>query len=243
MRTLLLLAALPALAAAAEPATPPAGSNGVVEAQPIELSATQAAADGVAPAAAPATPAAAAAARAPGPRGAGAASLPRFGLVVEAGVPEGGAVSLVFRPYRAVRFAAGPAWNYLAWGAQGSLTFVPWQWAISPTIGIQGGRYFDADLRWLVKSGTGTPAELKPLLGAVGYSYAGAVLGLEMGSQRGFAFSLRFGLSYLWAQAKGSAQTTTSGGTTGATDAQVTLTNPRIRATIPTFQLGFQYFF
>ncbi len=171
------------------------------------------------------------------------AGLPRFGLLVAAGVPSGVSASFLFRPVRAFRLHAGPAWNYVSWGVQGGATFIPWAWRVAPTLSLEAGRYFDADLTWLVKDSGGVPVEVKPLLQHVGYAYASALVGVEIGSQRGLAFSLRAGLAYFSVTAHGSVVTTTSGGTAGANDAQVTLTNPQLHATSPSLQLGVQYYF
>ncbi len=219
----------------------PASRGDVVQAAPVTLSAPDAPAPlASAPAATMPRSAVAAPVRPPSASGPG---LPRFGLLVSTGVPAGVGASLLFRPVRVFRVSAGPSWNYVSWGFQGGATIVPWSWAVSPTLGFEAGRYFDADLTHVLQSASGIPTEVRPLLKSVGYTYASALLGLEFGSQRGLAFFLRGGLAWFWLQAHGTAQTTTSGGTSGGGEAQVALSNPRLRASMPSVQLGVQYFF
>jgi hypothetical protein len=169
--------------------------------------------------------------------------LPRFGLAVDAGAPEGVNVSLTWRPLAAVRLWGGPSWNYVAFGAHAGATLIPLSWIVSPILCVEAGRYFASDLTWLATRAGGVPDELAPLLEKVSYDYASLQLGLELGSQRGLAFSIRAGLSWFSLVARGTARTTASGGTTGASDAQVELTDPRFTATMPSVKMGLQYWF
>lgn len=168
----------------------------------------------------------------------------RWGLLVEGGFPEGATASVVYRPVSDLRFWAGPAWNYVGWGLQGGVTLVPWHLGVSPLFSIEGGRYFSADARFLAKSASGIPQELKPLLESVSYDYAAAHVGIEIGTRDAFAISLRAGLSYLSLVANGTHTldtTTTSGGTTSV--AHVSFTDARLRGTIPSVKLGVQLWF
>ena len=169
--------------------------------------------------------------------------LPLLGVSLEAGFPDGGAVALLVRPHHMVRLSVGPTWNYLGWGVEGGVALVPWHWMLSPVLAVEAGRFFDSDLTWLANKSGGVPNELEPLLKKVGYTYASAQLGVEVGSQRGFSFVLRAGLSWFDLVAHGTATTTRSGGTPGAADAVVTLSDPRVHAVVPSVKLGVQYFF
>lgn len=169
------------------------------------------------------------------PAGASAAD-PRLGIAVEAGAPAGASVALVFRPTRVLRVHAGPAWNYVSWGVLGGVTVVPWRLAIAPSLSAEVGRYFSADVGEFVNVSSGAPAGTEQLLRSVDVTYAAAHLGLELGAPRGLSFSLRAGLAYLRASADGSAGTSGGG-------SQVTLRDPRVRATAPSVKLGLQYYF
>lgn len=173
---------------------------------------------------------------APAPR----VELPRFGLEVDAGAPEGLVLSALWRPVPYLRLWGGPNWNYAALGYHAGATVVPWAWAIAPTLSVEAGRYYSSDLTWLAKDSSGVPAALEPLLKDVGYTYASLQVGLELGSPRGLALSIRGGLSYVSLVAHGTATVNASGGATGA---RVELTDPHLRATFPSVKVGLQYWF
>lgn len=187
---------------------------------------------------APAAPEGASAASAaeaarPSPRDGGPA---RWGLVADAGFPEGVALSAVFRPVPSVRFFAGPAWNYVGFGVQGGVAVVPWHFAITPVLSAEVGRYFGADVSFMASENSGVPPELKPLLEDMSYSYGAVHAGIELGSQSGVSFSIRAGLAYVSLRARGTV-TTDSGGTA------VQFSDPRVRSTLPSVKLGLHYWF
>lgn len=163
---------------------------------------------------------------------------PAWGLVVDAGFPEGGTVSLLFRPVPSVRFFAGPAWNWVGFGLQGGVAVAPWQLALTPVLSVEVGRYFSADASFLASESQGVPSEIAPLLDDVGYSYAAVHAGVEIGSQRGLVFSLRAGLSYLSLQARGTATVTDAD-----TGTVVQFTDPKVRGTVPSLKLGVLFWF
>jgi len=228
MRTVLAvalaLASLPALAAELE-----APGDGDAAAPPAaELSVP-----GVAPAAAElSAPAPPPTAMAPRKRAARSA----WGLLIDAGFPEGASVSGVYRPVPSVRFWAGPAWNYVGFGVQGGIAVAPWRWALTPVLSAEAGRYFGADVSFIA-NGDGVPSDLKPLLDKMAYTYAALHTGIEIGSQNAFAFSLRVGLAYVSLATKGSITTTDSGG------GSATFTDPRVRGTLPSVKLGVHVWF
>ncbi|HTN51942.1 MAG TPA: hypothetical protein VML50_06030 [Anaeromyxobacter sp.] len=212
-RPALLLALLPCLALAGEPAAP-----AVEPGSPAPASAPAAEPPGTAPS-----------------TDAADARLPPLGVLLDLGVPAGSSLSLVYRPIRWFRVFAGPAWDYLSFGVQGGMSFSPWDWKVAPCVEGEVGRYFDASAsRFVHSSGN---LDLKSLLQDVGYQYAALHLGFEVGSQRGFTFSLRAGLAWAQLAARGTSQTTSSDGTV------VTVTDPKVRAVSPSVKLGFQYFF
>lgn len=238
MRVLsLLLALVPCAALAAQdgPEAPPAPPSPSVEAPAAE--------------AAPPAPTEAPAAAVedlpvPPPPPPATAPYPRWGLFLGAGVPEGATLSLIYRPVPLVRLHAGPSWGYLRFGYHGGVTLAPIRWAISPTLGVEAGRYTSIN----VASAFADPdPKVDPLLRNVNVTYAAALLGFEFGSQRGFAFDLKVGLTWLKVDSKGTGTFTGSGGTVGTggttNDATITITNPTLRASAPTVQLGIQYFF
>lgn len=168
----------------------------------------------------------------------GAEAFARFGLSIEAGFPEGAAVSAVYRPVSQVRIWAGPAWNVIAFGVQAGVTLVPWHLGVSPILSLEGGRYFSPDARFLARNASGIPEEIEPLLKDVSYDYAAAHVGIELGTRDAFAISLRAGLAYVAIDAKGRATTTDA-----ATGTTVTFVDPRVRGTLPSVKLGVQLWF
>jgi hypothetical protein len=161
----------------------------------------------------------------------------RWGLLLDAGVPGGVSLSVVYRPTSIVRLWAGPAWNYVAWGAQGGVALVPWHFVVSPVLSGEVGRFFGADVSFLTRTGDAVPDGLRPLLESMTYTYAAAHLGLDFGSQRRFLFSLRAGLSYVAFDTRGTATVSEGAGST------VTFSDPRIRGTLPSVKLGLHYWF
>ena len=245
---LLLLALAPCAALAGEPATvaDPIGPAPGEAAAPPSLSTTSAEApDPTTPA--PTSPApAAATAKAdlaalpppplPPPPD---APYPRWGLFLGVGVPQASQLSLIYRPVPLVRLHAGPSYSYLGFGLHGGVTLTPIRWAITPTLGVEVGQFRTFDVTKVVSS---IDQDVRPLLQRVSLKYAAALLGFEFGSQRGFSFVLRAGLTYLAIDSRGSA-VFTGGGVSGGNTARIVVTDPKIRGTAPTLQLGFQYFF
>lgn len=263
LRPLLLACALlPALARAEDPPAPPppppaeaalpapeapapsepaalAPAPAEAEAAPAPAPASSSAAGPqAAPAALPAAPAAEQLPPPPAPPPS-AAPYPRFGFSLGAGVPQAATLDLIYRPLPWLRLAAGPSWGYAVWGLHGGLVVAPVRWAVSPTLGLEVGRFQELDGN---RFATSAGVEMEPLLRRLSVRYTAATLGLEFGSQRGFAFSLRLGMAWLDIDSHGTGQLTGSGGANGQNDAVITVTDPRFRASTPTLQLAFQYF-
>jgi hypothetical protein len=159
---------------------------------------------------------------------------------LDLGFPDGAVLAVVVRPIPSLRVAAGPAWNYLGFGYQLGAGFAPFRWAITPVLSFDYGHFFDSDASRIFSGSTGVPTQIQPLLKKVGYDYIDGQLGLEFGSQRGFCFFLRGGLAYFWTSVRGASQAAqgNGGGTT-----TVTMSDPRLRATLPSVKLGVIVFF
>lgn len=157
---------------------------------------------------------------------------PHFGMQIDAGVPSGGAVQLVARPWRFLRLGGGAAYNMAGMGVKGSLTLLPFHWIITPTLGLEAGRFFPADASRFVSD---TDLVARQLLSRVGYDYLSADLGIEIGSENRFVFYVRAGLSQLYPSV---------GNVTAALQAadptlRVTAADPTLRARIPCVRVGF----
>jgi hypothetical protein len=162
-------------------------------------------------------------------------AAPRFGLSGSLGFPDGLVASALFRPIDMLRLSAGGSWNYFGFGLLAGVDVKPFQWPIAPTLGVEAGHYFDADLTWLAAQDAGVPPELEPLLEKVGYSFASAHLGVEVGSSRRFVFFARAGLSYLWTTVNGAGEAVSGA---GAGTVKVRIEDPEFRATIPSVKAG-----
>jgi hypothetical protein len=236
-----VLAVLPAAGRAEEPtATPTATSTGTSTATSTEASSITGI--GVAPEARARYDAEARGVDADAPviaadETAAAPRLPRWGLALGGGFPDFAKASVMFRPVSRVRLFAGPAWNYFAWGVQGGVELLPWSWAVSPLLSLEAGKFMRSDLGTLVSSDGEDAAKMKPLLARVDYAYAALDLGVEIGSPRGLAFSLKVGLSWVSVGTSGAATYTSDSGST------VTLRDPALRGTLGSAKIGFHYWF
>jgi len=166
-------------------------------------------------------------------------SLPRFGIAGSVGVPDGVVASALYRPIDMLRLSAGGTWNYFGFGLQAGVGVKPFHWPIAPTLDLEVGHYFDADMTWLADQSAGFPTELRPLLEKVGYNYANLQAGIEIGSSRSLVLFARAGVSYLWTTIRGVSEVTDTGSGQPVT---VRFEDPRLRATIPSVKLGIIFF-
>jgi hypothetical protein len=153
-----------------------------------------------------------------------------LGAQLSAGAPEGFGFSAVVQPLGWLRGSVGFAHNVLAPGVNVSATVLPFHAKVTPTLTLEAGKFFEADVSGRV-SGT-VPSGLEPAFQKFGYTYYAAQLGLELGSQRSFVFFLRGGLAWVRSDLAN-----VSGVQEGNTIVDVS--NPRVRATVPTANLGF----
>jgi hypothetical protein len=158
----------------------------------------------------------------------------QWGVLADAGLPQGVTLSAAYRPVPSLRIFAGPAWS-LAFGLQGGVSFAPWHFAVTPVLTAEAGRYFGANASFLARGGV--PPELSTLMKDMTYTYGAIHAGIEFGSQNGFSFALDLGLGYVALETKGSVTKTDSSGST------VTFTDPRFRGTLPSLKLGLHYWF
>jgi hypothetical protein len=122
------------------------------------------------------------------------AGPPRIGAMADVGLPDGATVSLVYRPIRAVRASAGISHNLISLGARAGVTVTPFAWWASPTVSLEYGHYTDGNANPLVRAATGDASFSSSVLDRVGYNYANAHLGLELG-RTWFTFYLHAGVS------------------------------------------------
>jgi hypothetical protein len=151
-----------------------------------------------------------------------------IGVQLSVGVPDGFGVGAFVRPLPWLRVDGGVAYNVLAFGLQGGVTFMPWPGSITPTLRLGVGQYFESDVRDEV--GEAFPDSLDPALAKWGYHFYTAQLGLEMGDDNGPLFFVRGGLA--WIRSDLERTTFQEGDTTVTTD------RSDLSATTPSVQLG-----
>ncbi len=181
--------------------------------------------------------AASSAAAAPAPGGAPSLErpLPRLGMAVDAGVPGGAAVVLQLRLLDSLRVDAGPMFSGIGFGARGGVVWAPLRAAVSPTLELEAGYGFRADLSFLARR-SDVPDQLRPVLAHASYFYGSALLGVDIGSARATSFFVRAGLSQLVVRAPGTVRTASAGGT-------LEIGDTTLRTTIPCAKLGVQFWF
>ncbi|WP_148273277.1 autotransporter outer membrane beta-barrel domain-containing protein [Stigmatella aurantiaca] len=167
------------------------------------------------------------------------ASVPMLGISLDAGVPDGVGVSAVVRPVRWLRLHGGVTSNTLSLGLRAGAGWVPLATLVSPSLNVDVGHYFSAKYNKLVDRLGSNPLQTDAPINDVGYDYASATVGLEIGSPNRFAAFLRVGLSYSTLtidDAEALLQDVTD-------DPDVTATPLSLRFTSPSVKLGFLLYF
>jgi hypothetical protein len=161
---------------------------------------------------------------------------PRLGVMVDAGVPDGGNASLVYRPVSRVRLAAGVSHNLVGPGVRGSVTLAPLTTWITPTLSATYGRFFERDASKVARIVTGDDILESPAHERFGYDYADAHLGLELGRER-VTFFLHGGVTRVRGQVHDLDENNNDG------EATVTFSeDPRVTMTTVSARLGFIFY-
>jgi hypothetical protein len=157
-----------------------------------------------------------------------------LGFLVDAGAPGGAGLAAMFRPWRFVRLEGGVNYNYLSFGLRGGVTFIPFEFVVTPTVHVEGGHFFDGDASSFVSD-----PGVKILLSHVPENYVSTSLGLEFGSQQRSVFFIRAGMSWIFTEASNvAAAINTSTGNSTVKSAS----NMPILAQVPTLSVGFLLF-
>ena len=164
--------------------------------------------------------------------------LPLFGLMLDVGVPDGIGVAGVLRPLDWLRVNGGVVTNTAGVGLRAGASFAPFRFVVTPSLNVDVGHYFKADYTVLVRRFGGDPGSAEAVLKDVGYTFGSAMLGLEVGSQRGFSFFLKAGLSY-WEFSPADAQQALRD---AADDPTLEVSPVSLRFSSPSVKLGFTLF-
>ena len=165
--------------------------------------------------------------------------LPHWGLLLDAGLPDGFSLSAIYRPAHWFRASAGAAYNIVGYGVRGGVSFIPFESVVTPSLNLDGGHFFDADATEVLRRAL-PDVDLSAagdIPRHVSYQYATASLGLEVGSPRRVVFYLRLGLSYMQSTIQGFEAILRT------FDPTVEAKNPTLRATVPAAKLGIVLYF
>jgi hypothetical protein len=159
---------------------------------------------------------------------------PQFGVQLAVGAPDGAVLSFTYSPLYWLLLDAGFAYT-LAPGFVLGLEFRPIDFFISPILRGEYGYYFAGNTANQIKKWVGLPEASWPLIGDASYNWFSGLVGIALGSRRGFTATLEGGIGYLSLNVKGG--TATSGGTTITTEPY------KVTAFTPVARISFLYFF
>lgn len=120
--------------------------------------------------------------------------LPRFGVMLDAGVPDGATGSVVYRPYPWLRTELGGGYNLISKSVRGGLSLIPF--GAGPSATVEAGHFFEGNANGIARDIAGAGFQDKAILQRVGYDYVNAHLGLDFGMRR-VTFFIHGGMSYI----------------------------------------------
>ena len=123
--------------------------------------------------------------------------LAPFGLLLDAGIPDGAGLSAAFRPARPVRLHLGATHNGLRLGGRAGITLLPRPGGFTPSFTFEVGHTLTGDADRLARRMADSSLPPTHSMERVGYSYASTHLGFELGDPSGFMFFLRAGVSWV----------------------------------------------
>jgi len=161
-----------------------------------------------------------------------------FGIGLDGGAPGGAGAMLLVRPLWWLRFNGGLAYNVAGFGYRGGVTLSPGQWAVTPTLNIDAGRYLSGDY---TRFTTVTDPRVASALSRTTYTFGTAQVGLEFGSQRRVSFYLRGGLTYVMSAVSAADTNAIVGGNLSG-NTSVRAGETKVTALLPCASLGFNIF-
>lgn len=123
--------------------------------------------------------------------------LAPFGLLLDAGLPEGAGLSAAFRPTRTVRLHLGATHNGLRLGGRAGITLLPMHGWYTPSFTFEVGHTLAGNANTLARRMADTSQPPLLAMERVGYSYASTHLGFELGQPGSFMVFLRAGVSWI----------------------------------------------
>jgi len=165
-----------------------------------------------------------------------------LGVMADAGVPDGANASLALRPACWLRVYAGGGHNTISSGYRGGLAILPL--GAGPSFSLEAGHYREGDANGFVRRFVTANSTLTPLFQRVGYNYANAQLGLDLG-RHSLQFYVHGGVSYVRAVLHDVQAALDTAGVTdpnAATTVRITQ-DPIVHAWLPSLKLGVVFYF
>ncbi|WP_342376042.1 hypothetical protein NVS55_32910 [Myxococcus stipitatus] len=125
------------------------------------------------------------------------ARLSPFGLMLDAGLTGGMGLSFSFRPTSLVRLHVGGTHNGVRPGGRVGLTLLPLRGPLTPALSLDVGHARPVKARSLERRLADLSLPPLPSLERVGYTYASAMLGLELHLHDRVTWFVRGGVSFL----------------------------------------------
>jgi len=161
--------------------------------------------------------------------------LKQLGFAVQTGLPDGFTGSGVYRPFGWLRTELGLGYNLVGLGLQGGATVIPFGWG--PSFTLEAGHYFEGNANGIARSMAGSGFANSSLLERVGYDYANAHLGFELG-KGSYTFFLHAGMSYMVTHINGINEALEGNAGSGGPSIRVGQA-PTVSAFVPSVKLGF----
>jgi hypothetical protein len=122
------------------------------------------------------------------------AEAPTFGLMLDAGFPDGVMASVAYRPRQWLRAYVGGGTNSVSAGIRAGFALVPF--GFGPSLTVEGGWYFEGDANDLARELAGRGYEHNAMAERFGYQFANLHLGFETGGKH-VNFFMHGGMSYV----------------------------------------------
>jgi len=163
--------------------------------------------------------------------------LKQFGFSLQSGVPDGVTGSAVYRPFPWLRTQLGAGYNLVGIGVHGGATVIPFGWG--PSFTLEAGRYFEGNANGIARTMTGGGFTNSAMLERVGYDYANAHLGFEIGNGS-YTFFLHGGMSYMATRINGVNDVLGDMAANMGSDTTLRVSQaPTVSAFVPSVKLGF----
>ncbi len=164
------------------------------------------------------------------------------GVMVDAGLPDGVSGSLVWRMSPRIRVHGGVGYNGFAPGVRAGFSVAAFPFFITPTATVEAGRFFEGDANTLAQMVSGDSEFDEPALREVGYDFANAHVGLELGYS-GMTFYVHGGMSALQMRVRNLNATLDANFDESDGPKLELRSDPTLRVIGPSARAGFVYYF